>query len=61
MGAKRSAEMKKALSMVLEQGFSQAEAARTVGLTKGALSQTPEIRALYKLKKEAKKNAKSSY
>lgn len=44
MGAKRSEEMKWALKLILEQGKSPAEAARLAGVTKGAISQTPEYR-----------------
>lgn len=44
MGAKRSAEMVEALRLVLQQGISAAEAARRTGVTKSAISQTPEYR-----------------
>lgn len=54
MGAKRSEEMKLALRLVLEQGKTQAEAARAAGITQGALSQTPEIRERNRQRREGK-------
>ena len=40
MGAKQSAEMRKAMKLVLERGMTQAGAARAAGLTKGAISKS---------------------
>lgn len=53
MGAKRSEQMKVALKLIFERGYSQAKAAREVGITQGAISQTPEIRARAAAKREA--------
>lgn len=53
MGAKRSAAMDKALKLILEKGMSAADAAKKTGITKGAISQTPE----YKTHRAAQKAA----
>jgi predicted transcriptional regulator len=45
MGAKRSAEMIKALKLITEKGFSAADAAKKMGLTQSAISQTAEYKA----------------
>lgn len=54
MGAKRSVEMAKALKLILEKGLSAADAARKTGITKGAISQTPEYREYMAAKKMEK-------
>lgn len=46
MGAIRSAAMVKALKLILEKGYSAAEAARKTGLTRGAISQTAEYKEM---------------
>jgi len=38
--------MTKALKLILEKGFTAAEAARKTGLTRGAISQTAEYKEL---------------
>lgn len=59
MGARQSAEMTKALRLIIKDGKTAAEAVRITGISKGAISQNAEYRAFMDNKKlEAKKNEK---
>ena len=58
MSRERSAAMVKALRLILVRGLSAAEAAKITGITKGAISQTPEYRAHRAALAEQKQDAK---
>lgn len=57
MGAKQSAEMTKALKLIIQGGKTAAEASRATGISKGAISQNAEYRAFVDNKKGVTKNA----
>lgn len=63
MGAKQSAEMTRALKLIIRDGKTAAEASRITGISKGAISQNAEYRAhidglVANFRKPGVKNAK---
>lgn len=54
MGAKRSAQMEKALRMIFTEGKTAYAAAKATGLTQSAISQNKEYRAFIDAKRKNK-------